>query len=93
MIADAVYAQPGEREVLEAMARRLSLPFQGLWLSAEAGTLVTRVQGRTGDASDATAAVVRRQLDYETGLIGWQGLGAGGSAEEVLKAARAMLEV
>jgi hypothetical protein len=93
VIADAVYAQPGEREALEAMARRLSLPFQGLWLSAEAGTLVTRVQGRTGDASDATAAVVRRQLDYETGPIGWQGLGAGGSAEEVLKAARAMLEV
>ncbi len=92
VIADAVYAQPGEREVLEAMARRLSLPFQGLWLSAEAGTLVTRVQGRTGDASDATAAVVRRQLDYETGPIGWQGLNAGGSAEEVLKAAKAMLK-
>ncbi len=92
VIADAVYAQPDEREALEALARRRSLPFQGLWLSAEAGTLVTRVQGRTGDASDATAAVVRRQLDYETGPIGWQGLNAGGSAEEVLKAARAMLK-
>jgi aminoglycoside phosphotransferase family enzyme/predicted kinase len=92
VIADAVYAQPGEREALEALAHKLSLPFQGLWLSAEAGTLVTRVQGRTGDASDATAAVVRRQLDYETGPIGWQGLNAGGSVEEVLKTAKAMLK-
>jgi aminoglycoside phosphotransferase family enzyme/predicted kinase len=93
VIADAVYAQPGEREALEALVHKLSLPFQGLWLSAEAGTLVTRVQGRTGDASDATAAVVRRQLDYETGPIGWLGLNAGGGAEKVLRAAKVALEI
>jgi hypothetical protein len=93
VIADAVYAQPGEREALEALAHKLALPFQGLWLSAESGTLVTRVQDRTGDASDASAAVVRRQLDYETGPIGWQGLNAGGSAEEVLKTAKTVLQV
>ncbi len=93
VIADAVYAQPGERAGLEALARKLLVPFQGLWLSAESDTLVTRVQGRTEDASDATAAIVRRQLDYETGPIGWRGLNAGGSAEEVLRAANAALEV
>jgi len=93
VIADAVYAQPDEREALEALARKLSLPFQGLWLWAEAGTLVTRVQGRTGDASDATAAVVRRQLDYETGPMRWQGLNAGGGAEEVLRAAKVTLKI
>ncbi len=93
VIADAVYAQPGERAGLEALARKLLVPFQGLWLSAESDTLVTRVRGRTEDASDATAAVVRRQLDYETGPIAWRGLNAGGSAEEVLKTAKAMLQV
>ncbi len=93
VIADAVYAQPDEREAIEALARKLSIPFQGLWLSAETDTLVTRVQGRKGDASDATAAVVHRQLDYETGPIRWQGLNAGGGAEEVLRAAKVALEI
>jgi hypothetical protein len=93
VIADAVYAQPGERERPEALARKLSLPFQGLWLSAKSETLVARVEGRTADASDATAAVVRRQLDYETGPVSWHGLDAGGRAEEVLKAAQAALKL
>ncbi|MDX1576216.1 MAG: AAA family ATPase, partial [Kiloniellales bacterium] len=72
VIADAVYARAEERAAVEALARQHSLAFRGLWLSAEADTLVTRVEGRTGDASDATAAVVRRQLDYEIGPIAWQ---------------------
>jgi len=93
VIADAVYAQPCERERPEALARKLSLPFQGLWLSAKSETLVARVEGRTADASDATAAVVRRQLDYETGPVSWHGLGTGGRAEEVLEAALAALKL
>jgi uncharacterized protein len=92
VIADAVYARPEERDALEALARRRSVPFQGLWLSADGDTLVARVQGRTADASDATPAVVRRQLDYETGPITWQHLNAGASAPKVLKAAQAALE-
>lgn len=93
VVADAVHAQPGERAALETLAHRLSLPFQGLWLSAKSDTLVARVEGRTADASDATAAVVRRQLDYETGPIGWHRLDAGGSAEDVLKAGQAALKL
>ena len=91
VIADAVYARPAEREGLEAVAGKRSVPFQGLWLSADSNTLVARVQGRTADASDATAAVVRRQLDYETGPITWQGLDASGSEQDVLRAAKAAL--
>ncbi len=92
VIADAVYARPEERDALEALARKRSVPFQGLWLSADSDTLVARVEGRTVDASDATPAVVRRQLDYETGPITWQCLNAGVSAPEVAKAAQAVLE-
>ena len=93
VVADAVYAQPDERAALEALAHELSLPFQGLWLSAKSDTLVARVESRQADASDATAAVVRRQLDYETGPIGWHSLDAGGRAEDVLKAAQAALKL
>ena len=92
MIADAVYAQPGERAAIEALARKLSLGFSGIWLSAETDTLVARVEGRTGDASDATAAVVRRQLDYQTGPIAWQRVNASGSEAEVLAAAQRALQ-
>jgi predicted kinase len=93
VIADAVSARPGEREALEAMARRLSVPFQGLWLTADSDILVARVEGRSADASDATASVVRRQLDYETGPITWHGLDASAGAPEVLEAAKAALKL
>jgi predicted kinase len=92
-VSEDVYDVILERADTLLAARKLSIPFQGLWLSAETDTLVTRVQGRKGDASDATAAVVHRQLDYETGPIRWQGLNAGGGAEEVLRAAKVALEI
>jgi uncharacterized protein len=91
VIADAVYARRGERADLEAAADALAVPFQGLWLSADSDTLVARVEDRAGDASDATAEVVRRQLGYETGTIGWHRLNAGVSAPEILAAATATL--
>jgi len=93
VLADAVFATLGERESLENLARKLAIPLQGLWLAAKTDTLLTRVESRTEDASDATAAVVRRQLDYETGPIGWQILSAGGSASEVLKSAKLALKL
>jgi len=46
-----------------------------------------RISARRADASDATAAVVRRQLGYETGVIGWRRLDAGHHAQVVLRAA------
>jgi len=91
VIADAVYVKSGEREGLEALARRLGIPFQGLWLSADSDTLVSRVERRKDDASDATAEVVRRQLGYETGPIAWPTLEAGGGADAALEAARRTL--
>jgi len=92
-IADAVYARPEERDGLEAVAKRRAVPFHGLWLSTAGDTLVARVEGRTNDASDATAAVVRQQLGYETGTIAWLRLDAGVSAAEVLDAAEAALDL
>lgn len=94
VIADAVYARPGERDALEGLARRLDVPFQGVWLSTRASNLVERVERRAAaakDASDATAAVVREQLDYQTGPIGWRQLDASGTPEAVLRAARSAL--
>lgn len=93
VIADAVYARPDERDGLAALAERLAVPFHGLWLSAAGDTLVARVEGRTKDASDATAAVVRRQLGYHTGTIAWRQLDASGSPAAVLETAKAALKL
>ncbi|MBB6307065.1 AAA family ATPase [Xanthobacter tagetidis] len=72
VIVDAVHARPDERAAVEAVARAAGVPFEGVWLEAPAAELVRRVETRTGDASDADAAVVRKQLAYELGEIGWR---------------------
>jgi hypothetical protein len=91
VIADAVYARPEERRGLEELAADLGVPFQGIWLEAPETVLVNRVEGRTGDASDADARVVGRQLTYDLGDVAWARLDAGSGAEEVANGARALL--
>jgi aminoglycoside phosphotransferase family enzyme/predicted kinase len=89
VIADAVYADPAERGAIEAVARDLGVPFVGLWLEAPATQIVGRVAGRRGDASDATPAVVRRQLTYDIGPMTWHRLDASGARATVAAEARA----
>ena len=62
MIADAVYGAPEQRAALEAVASAAGMPFAGFWLEAPMTVLVDRVDARSGDASDADASVVRRQV-------------------------------
>ncbi|MFG1376844.1 AAA family ATPase [Xanthobacter autotrophicus] len=71
VIVDAVHARPDERDAIAEVARAAGMPFAGIWLDAPEGELIRRVEARSGDASDADAAVVRRQLSYDLGTIGW----------------------
>jgi hypothetical protein len=79
VILDAVFAREGERETAEEMARSSNAGFTGLWLTAAPAILKSRVTGRKGDASDADAAVVEKQLGYEPGEIRWNKVDASGS--------------
>ena len=88
VVTDAVYARPAERDALAAVAARARVPFVGLWLEAPAETLAARIAARCGDASDATAAVLRQQLSYDLGHIDWHRIDAGGPAHAVIDAAR-----
>jgi aminoglycoside phosphotransferase family enzyme/predicted kinase len=88
VIADAVFAREDERQAIEAVAAKAGVPFIGLWLEAPTPALETRLQRRTGDASDADKAVLHRQLTYNLGQITWTKLDAGQSAHALAEAAR-----
>jgi predicted kinase len=77
VVVDAVHLRPDERAAIAAVAAAEGAPFTGLWLDAPAPTLEQRVSARKGDASDADAAVVRRQLDLDPGSVAWHRLDAG----------------
>lgn len=72
VVLDAVFARPAERSAAEALARKVGVPFDGLWLDVPKDVAQSRVANRKGDASDATPAVVDRQFGYELGEIRWQ---------------------
>ena len=88
-IVDAVYARPEDRAAIERVAAEAAVPFVGIWLDAPEPLLVARVDGRVDDASDADAAVVRRQHTRDIGpLGGWSRLEASGSPDQVCASAQ-----
>jgi len=90
-VFDAVFASEAERHKIATVAAHVEAGFSGLWLSAATGTLKERVTSRTGDASDATADIVDRQLTYDLGTITWHQIDASGSAEATLQRAQKAL--
>ncbi len=90
-IVDAVYLRPAERDALADLARQAGVPFSGLWLEAAPAAMAERIRSRRHDASDATAAVMARQLEQDPGPIDWTRLDAGGGAQATLAAARRAL--
>ncbi len=92
VVVDAVHAAPAERAAVARVAETTHVPFVGLWLDAPARVLKDRVTARTGDASDATADVVARQLGYDLGDITWHRLDAGGTFEATCAKAVALIE-
>lgn len=87
VIVDAVFARADERAAIEKVAAAFHIPFTGLWLDAPAEIMKARVDARQGDASDATAAVVDRQLAYDLGALDWHRIDAGGGADATFRAA------
>lgn len=91
-IVDAVFAAPEERMAIAAVAERAGCAFVGLWLDAPATALLARVEARRGDASDADAAVVRSQLNYDLGEVTWRRIDATGPPAAVLAHALSQLK-
>jgi aminoglycoside phosphotransferase family enzyme/predicted kinase len=91
VILDAVFLRPEERAAAKALARDLRVDFQGLWLEAKPEILAGRIEGRRGDASDATVEILRRQLAFPTGPIAWHRVDVGGAPAAALAAVSKMI--
>jgi aminoglycoside phosphotransferase family enzyme/predicted kinase len=91
-IADAVYAGAADRIEIERVAEAAGVPFVGLWLDAPEGVLLARAGARRGDASDADAAVIRRQLAEDAGPIAWRRIDAAPALDEVARHAKSALQ-
>jgi aminoglycoside phosphotransferase family enzyme/predicted kinase len=83
-VADTMHARRADRDAVEAVARAAGVPFTGLWLEAPVEVRLARVEGRSGDVSDADRAVALRQEAIAVGdLGGWHRVDACRSAAEV----------
>ena len=91
VIIDAVALREDERRAFAAVATAAGLPFTGLWLEAPEETMLARLGGRKGDASDASAEVLRQQLSIDPGALGWTKIDAAGDRTAILAAARRAL--
>ncbi|MGY6411223.1 MAG: bifunctional aminoglycoside phosphotransferase/ATP-binding protein [Alkalilacustris sp.] len=87
VVLDAVHLARAERAAARRLAEAAGVGFDGLWLDAPEAVLLDRVSGRRGDASDADAEVVRRQIAAAGAVTDWPHLPGAGAPEEVLRAA------
>jgi aminoglycoside phosphotransferase family enzyme/predicted kinase len=90
-VVDAVFAKSAERDAIAQVAVAAGTQFQGLFLTADLSVRLARVGARTGDASDADAAIARAQEQYDLGELGWREVDASGTPEETLRRGQAAL--
>ncbi|HXP13442.1 MAG TPA: AAA family ATPase [Stellaceae bacterium] len=91
VIADAAFLRTEERTAIAVVARLARVPFSGLWLEAPANLLEQRLTDRRGDASDADAAVLQRQLGQDFGAVDWHHLEATGDVAGEARVARTLI--
>jgi aminoglycoside phosphotransferase family enzyme/predicted kinase len=87
VVADATFVDVADRRAVEDAAQAAGVPFVGFWLTAPLPELERRVAARSGDASDATVAVLHAVARANPGAMGWHELDAR-AAPELLEAAR-----
>jgi predicted kinase len=91
-VIDAVALRPEERAAFAAAAMATGVPFSGVWLTAPAETMATRIRSRRNDASDATEKVLRLQRERDPGGIDWHRVDVGGGRDASVAAVRRALQ-
>lgn len=88
VIVDAVFGTERQREGIAASALQSGAEFEGIWLNAPRTLLEKRLAARAGDASDADAGVLAKQLATISPPKDWLGVDNGqltSSAVETIK--------
>ncbi len=91
VIADAVHNHAGARDALSQLAAQSGVPFLGFWLEADPALMAQRIAARHGDASDADAAVMQRQVASGAGPINWHRIDAALPLEEKTRQIKVLL--
>ena len=86
VVLDATFIQPELRARPQALAAEAGVPFRGVWLDAPAEVLADRIAHRTGDASDATVATLKMQLERDVGEVAWTKVDATRAVDENVRA-------
>ncbi len=84
VILDAVFLNDAQRRHARRITEATGASFTGLWLDAGEKVMIERVTRRKGDASDATAAVIRQQMARPKDKIGWHRIDADGTIDDTL---------
>jgi predicted kinase len=71
VVADATFIDPRHRQPVADAAATVGAPFFGFWLTAPLPVLEARIAGRSGDASDATVAVLHAAAADHPGAGTW----------------------
>ena len=91
VVADAVFADPGERTAIRDDAGKLGVRFVGLYLETDLATRQRRVGARRNDASDATPEIAARQESFYIGAVDWITIDASGTPEQTLQLCRSAI--
>src|SRR5438270_13516761 len=82
VVLDAAFLRSEERAAFAATVPAVG--HIGLFLEADRATRLARIDARTNDASDATAAVTLAQEAMTEGDLDWPRIEAGGTPAETL---------
>src|SRR5690606_18738431 len=92
VIANAVFDRLDDRAMIEEIATKNGISFQGVWLTAEADVLRRRVATRKGGPSDATVEILARQMDRMAGAVEWDSVDVEGPPDAIVVSVLEVLE-
>jgi aminoglycoside phosphotransferase family enzyme/predicted kinase len=90
VIVDATFLDMTMRRDLAAA---VEVPFLGVWLSAPLAVLESRIASRSGDASDATVAVLHRSAQNDLGAGDWLAVDASDGTQALTAVREAIVSI